>query len=318
MTNYDISVILPVYNDEEYVDGAIQSILNQTGVSFELIIVNDGSTDKSRDVIQTYAECENVQIITHDGNRGLASALNSGIEAASGDYIARQDADDRSVPGRLQTQYEYLTENTGTDLFSTGTFVISEEGNNIGSFSPPPNLEEALKNYNPIVHGSVIIRAQALRNIGGYDPFFNYRQDYELWTRLCEQGYTLGGIPEKLYELRRSSDPVSVDKQREKIEYALLARTQKRRKEKLKKIAIEDGIHAITSHLTRAEKADYNRRMVRSYIEHGHRSKALAAGVNALYFSPTTISSHKHFILSVLPICLSTRVVSSISGRPGK
>ncbi|QLD86846.1 glycosyltransferase [Natronomonas halophila] len=317
MNDYDISVLLPVYNDSAHLETAIESVIGQEGASFELIVVDDGSTDDSANVLATYEDRQDVEILEHDENRGLASALNTALDAANGRFVARQDADDRSLPGRLRSQVEYLRANPETDVVAAGVNVISDSGDVLGGFAAPANPAEKLDRYNPIVHGSIMARKAAIRDSGGYDPFFRYRQDYELWVRLTRRGYCIDGMDETLYELRRSSGLVLLDERREKIGYSLIARAPEDTKTRLKSIAKEDGIRAVFSHLDSDERAAYHRRMVRAYVEHGHRIDAIRSGILALRLAPDDGESYRHLLLALIPRRIGTRILSAVSGREG-
>ena len=120
-----ITVLMSVYNGEEYLRIAIDGILNQTYNDFEFIIINDGSTDQSRNIICSYTD-KRIKLIDNDKNNGLIYSLNKGIENASGKYIARMDADDISLPTRLQKQFDYLESNKHFALVGSSAILIDE------------------------------------------------------------------------------------------------------------------------------------------------------------------------------------------------
>jgi glycosyltransferase involved in cell wall biosynthesis len=111
MSKAEISVLLPVYNDEDTIGDALESVLNQTFDRYEVIVVDDGSTDRSADIVREYTDDASVRMVSHEANQGLPAALNTGLKTAEGKFVARQDADDISCPDRFETQYEYLTAN---------------------------------------------------------------------------------------------------------------------------------------------------------------------------------------------------------------
>ena len=119
-----ISVLMPVYNGDQFLDKSIKSILNQTFNNFEYIIINDGSTDDSLKIIESYKD-RRMKIISYSKNMGITFALNNGLNVAKGDYIARQDQDDISCPDRFMLQIEYL-ENNDVDLVDTNFIFIDE------------------------------------------------------------------------------------------------------------------------------------------------------------------------------------------------
>ncbi len=214
-----VSVVIAVYNGEEYLTEAVNSILTQTYTDFELIVVNDGSTDRTGDILDCIYD-RRVRIINFEKNMGAASALNAGIEQAKGDWIAVHDADDISLPNRLEEQVKFVNKNPG--LVAAGTFIECIPGRR--NFTSKRQLKEfelgrnsirtcrdveiTLYNGCPLTHGSVIFSKKAFMKAGGYDPKLRIAYDYDLWTRLI----TLGGIcnvPQKLYRYRRYQDSLS-------------------------------------------------------------------------------------------------------------
>jgi glycosyltransferase involved in cell wall biosynthesis len=123
-----VSVLLPVYNDASTVAPALDSVLAREFGSFEVIVINGGSTDDTRKQLRPYVDDDCVIIIHHDRNKGLPSAFNTGIRRATGSYLMRQDADDRSLPGRMRRQYEYLGSHPDMALLGTGAEVIDSKG----------------------------------------------------------------------------------------------------------------------------------------------------------------------------------------------
>lgn len=208
-----ISVVMPVYNGETYLHEAIESILNQTYSDFEFIIINDGSTDNSWHVIKEYAEKDPRIVPITQENIGLTKSLNNGIQMAKGKYIARQDADDISLCNRLQTQITW-SEDKGFDLCCSRTWLIKEGrvSPRIWYFFPKPLL---LCMYNPFVHGTYLIRKEAIVDIGGYDESFLYGQDYRLATQLYAKGKRVKYLRECLYKTRKTKSSIGQIKRKE-------------------------------------------------------------------------------------------------------
>jgi len=184
-----ISVVMSVYNAEEYLDESIQSILNQTYKNFEFIIINDGSTDKSQDIINKYIEQDNRIIVINRENKGLPYSLNEGIVKSKGNYIARMDADDISMSNRFEEQIKFMEENQ--DIGICGTFIESF-GKNINNRIQRYPLENA--QLRPILlftscfaHPTVMIRKSILDKFNlKYNEEYKNSQDYELWVRLSK------------------------------------------------------------------------------------------------------------------------------------
>jgi len=206
-----ISVLLPIYNGASYLVEAIDSVLEQSWKDFELIIINDGSTDDSAAIVRGYDD-PRIRYYEHE-NIGLAATLNRGIGLAVGEIIARQDQDDISMPERFAHQMAYLTAHP--DCVLIGTWAeIWKEGSVTGRSLRHPT-ENALINLellfdNPFVHSSVMIRKKILQEVGGYslDPLRQPPEDYELWSRMAHRG-TLANLPELLVIYREVGGSMS-------------------------------------------------------------------------------------------------------------
>ena len=194
---------MSVYNDEKYIREAVDSILNQTFRDFEYIIINDGSTDKTEGVLKSYND-PRIIIRSNRKNIGLSKSLNLGLRMAKGEYIARQDADDISMPNRLALQVDFL--DTHPDYAVVGVFpkVVYENSDKTRYGQRPVednDIRRALKTKNCLVHGSTMIRMKCLLDLGFYDESMERSQDYELWLRLSKK-YSFRNIAEHLYVLR--------------------------------------------------------------------------------------------------------------------
>jgi glycosyltransferase involved in cell wall biosynthesis len=195
-----ISVLLSVFNEEKNIAASIESICNQTYENFEFLIIDDCSTDNSYEIINEFSNRDDrIKIIRNSSNIGLTKSLNKLIKTSSGDYIARQDADDISLLNRFERQIELLN---NLDYQACTTRAIIREETRITpnrSFYIPKFLIMNLK--NPFVHGSLMIRKKAIESIGLYDEDFYYAQDYKLMSDLISSGYKIKIIKEPLYIL---------------------------------------------------------------------------------------------------------------------
>jgi glycosyltransferase involved in cell wall biosynthesis len=191
-----ISVVMSVFNAELYLKEAIESLLNQTFTEFEFIIINDGSTDSSLEIIQSYND-KRIHVINQE-NTGLARALNIGIEKSKSNFIARMDADDISLPDRLQKQYEFLSQNPEYVVVGTNAIVIEEEGNYVYTSSQPISDQEAKRVLpnTPFFHPSVMFRKDTFLKAGKYCISMVKAQDTVLFNRMAIYG--------KFYNLRES------------------------------------------------------------------------------------------------------------------
>lgn len=183
-----VTVLMSVYNGERYLREAIESILAQTFDDFELLIVNDGSTDSTREIILSY-EDPRIRLVDNECNLGLTRSLNKGWELAQGEFIARQDADDISEPERLTKQVTFLDTNPDVALVGTWHREIDAQGNLLGEWELPctwTQIRWSLLFFTPFVHSSVMLRKSLiLKEIGWYNEALSYSQDYELWLRVA-------------------------------------------------------------------------------------------------------------------------------------
>lgn len=196
--------MLPVYNCERYLGDAIESVISQTFTCFELIIINDGSTDRSADIIAAFND-KRIRVL-HQANQGLAATLNRGIALARGKYIARQDQDDLSNPDRISLQVAYMEDHPDCVLLGSWAQIM-EVDRLVERFHRHP-VDELMLRYqllfnNPFVHSSVLLRRSALLEVGGYttDPERQPPEDYELWSRLSRIG-SVANIGEVLLTYR--------------------------------------------------------------------------------------------------------------------
>jgi len=184
-----ISVIMPVYNAEVYISQAIQSILNQSYKKFELIIVNDASSDKSLDIINGYkSKDKRIKIINLDNNQGIAIALNNGIAIAQGEYIARMDADDISLPFRLYKQLKFMESNRACGVCGSWVETIDKNGNSLDVWKSPlthESIKSELLFNSVLYHPTIMFKMEIFSSIKQiYNPDFVPAEDYELWSRL--------------------------------------------------------------------------------------------------------------------------------------
>lgn len=190
MTNPIISVLMPVFNGEEFLSQAIESILSQSYGDFECIIIDDGSTDTTPEIIQQYVDLD-LRIISlrQAENRGVAEALNVGLDLARGKFLARMDGEDLALPDRLMKQVAFLEEHPEIGLVGTQTVFIDEVGELVeqSEWIKPldhNNLVWQLLYETPICHPSIMARTKIIRDVGGYDSNFQ-NEDMQLWTRLA-------------------------------------------------------------------------------------------------------------------------------------
>jgi len=180
-----VTVLMPVYNGEQYIGQAIESILNQTFRDFEFVIINDGSTDGSPRILKEYEQQDPRVRVHHQGNRGLGDALNTGLELAQGLYIARMDADDISLPQRLAKQVAFMEAHPEVGVCGTWVETIGDGGGDVWRYpTDDATMRCSLIFESVLAHPSVMMR-RALFAETGLDYRLEYSpcEDYDLWVR---------------------------------------------------------------------------------------------------------------------------------------
>jgi glycosyltransferase involved in cell wall biosynthesis len=213
-----VSVLLPVYNGEEFVARTITSILNQSFRDFEFIIINDGSTDNTSNILDQLHDSR--LRITHKTNEGLGRTLNLGLQMARGKYIARIDADDMADPKRLEKQLAFLEAHPEIAAVGSATKVIYPDGTAQIRLRPlePHNIRQHIIKLCPLAHPSVLMRKDAALTVGGYDTAQDASlgrsagEDYHLWVRMLASGFELANLPEPLITLNKAGTSITGSK----------------------------------------------------------------------------------------------------------
>ncbi len=200
-----VSIILPVYNADKYLHECIESLLKQTHSRLELVIINDGSTDKSEDVILSF-EDPRIIYFRNESNLKLIRTLNLGLTLASGEFIARMDADDIAMPYRIEEQLKYMV-STNYDLCSSNINFVSLNGKFHSFKKFYCTLPSSVKFYaffeNPLVHPGVMFHRRLLIDYKYIDESEAFAiEDYYLWINLLRKGYSFGVVPKSLLKYR--------------------------------------------------------------------------------------------------------------------
>jgi glycosyltransferase involved in cell wall biosynthesis len=219
MALLQISVLMPVYNCETYLRESIESILNQTFKDFEFLIIDDGSIDSSAEIIRSYSD-PRIRLIQNEENIGITKSLNKGLNLAKGKYIARQDADDISMPERLEKQVNFLEAHSNIALISSSIQGIEESGKEVWIWKLPCDnniiKENLLKGLNQFSHPSSMFKKECIQKVGGYRQIFDAAEDYDLWLRIAEE-YEVSNIEQILCRYRVRKEAISVERKEEQI-----------------------------------------------------------------------------------------------------
>jgi len=205
-----VSVILSVYNGEKFLQESISSILNQTYRNFEVIIIDDCSTDNTKKILERISD-PRVKLIKNVENQGLTKNLNKGISIANGKYIARIDADDICFAHRFEKQVKFLETHTDIDMVGSNAIQIDHNGNFIRVTSLPITFESicgVLIFANPFIHPSVMIKKDVFKKIS-YDENYKSCQDYKLWVDMKKNGFKFWNIEDSLIAYRINYDGIT-------------------------------------------------------------------------------------------------------------
>lgn len=204
-----ISVIMPAYNASQYIRQAVESILSQTFENFELLVIDDGSSDNTSDVLSCYQDSR-LRLLRNQSNEGVAHSLNRGIQEAKGRYIARMDSDDLSEPIRLEEQFKYMEQHKDVGVSGTWITIFGDQPSTVERSPVGKEIANAYLLFdNPLFHPSVIIRRSALDSLDiHYDSKFSRTEDYDLWTRIAEKT-EIDNIPYPLTRMRHHQRSVT-------------------------------------------------------------------------------------------------------------
>lgn len=197
-----VSILMPVYNGARFLAEAVAGVTGQTLGDFELLIIDDGSTDESADLAAGFSDSR-IRVLRNDVNLGLVKTLNRGLAEARGEWIARCDADDIWLPGKLAAQFALAHQDPRLALIGTGATLIDERGNFRGHFRTPANhdaLRWDLCFRNPFVHSTVLFRREMALEEGGYRDI-PAAEDYDLWSRMAARAQ-VASVPARLVQYR--------------------------------------------------------------------------------------------------------------------
>lgn len=210
-----ISVVMPAHNASKNISAAVDSILHQTFKRFELIVVNDASTDKTLQKLKSLVKKDKrIKILSNEKRLDIAGSLNRGIKEARSDIIARMDSDDISMPERLELQYELIMSSKKIAAVGANIVIMDENEKDLDTRNYPDNsegLKKCLFKYSPFAHPVVMFRKKMFEKVGGYDPTYSPTEDLDLWFRLG-RNYEFRSVPKLLlrYRLSKSSSSHSI------------------------------------------------------------------------------------------------------------
>jgi len=221
-----LTVLMPAYQSVDYIGSAVDSILAQTYLDFQLLILDDGSTDGTLEALDRQRRDPRVHVVQLQ-HGGMAAALNHGLLLTGSEYIARMDSDDLSEPQRFAAQIQYLDRHPEAMVVGTASRIIDPAGRTIrteATLTDDADLRRLLRIASPFTHGSVMFRRRAVVELGGYDAAYWPAEDYDLWCRI---GRGFANLPAVLYSYREHPGGSSRIEQQEQAE-RIASRLQER------------------------------------------------------------------------------------------
>jgi glycosyltransferase involved in cell wall biosynthesis len=212
-----ISVVMSVHNGAPWVREAVESVLAQTASDLELVVIDDGSTDATPDILRAFGDPR--LRVERQPRAGLTRSLNRALRLSTAPLVARMDADDVALPERLGRQLAFLAAHPDVGLLGTGCHEIAPSGEVLRTITPPVEdgaIRRALIRENPFVHSSIVFRRAALDRAGTYDEAFPVAQDYDLWLRMSRIT-RLANLPEPLVLRRLTPGMTSLARDTERI-----------------------------------------------------------------------------------------------------
>jgi len=294
-----ISVVMPVYNAEKYLRESIDSILSQTFKDFEFIIINDGSTDSSLEIIKYYNDSR-IHIVDQD-NTGLAKALNNGIALSTTEFIARMDADDIAMPERLGKQYHFLSNNPKYIIVGSNAENIDVDGNYVYTTSQKitdKDLREILP-CTPFIHPSVMFRKDIYYKAGKYPEYMLKAQDAVLFNRMAKFG-KIANLPESLmkYRIVPTSNSLRSWERRKRINAITSKAILKN------EISSDDYefLKTLTSNRNSKERlANYHLHLAKKYLWNNYNSRLARENIFKSFKIKKRINTVGFLLISLLP-----------------
>ena len=299
-----VTVIMAVHNGERYLSKSVASILNQSLEDFEFLIVDDGSTDGTAQILGEYVD-DRIRVVRNESRRGLTRSLNLGLSSANSEFIARQDADDISLRDRLESQISYLCKRPQICVLGTNSQRIDSDGARIGLVPKSKDVRRDLLDRNPLVHGSVMFRREPVAKLGGYDEFFYFCQDYELWQRIARH-HEIEILSKVHYLFRQHGGNTRLQKGRESTLYQLLVR--KIARETITDSAVAEikrcGLSHLMKYLDSSERAFHCKAVANMHMWNGRRREAVQSYIKAIRYSPLQAREYLNLTLA----CLGPRI----------
>lgn len=301
MTSPSISVILPTYNAAEYIVESVESLCTQTLDDFEVIVVDDSSTDETRSLVREHGD-ERFRIVKrNEKTGGLPGALNRGIRESTAPYIARQDADDRSHPERLADQVAFLEDTPEVALVGSSARLIRSDGSikDIRRVRSAPTFDDLIEK-NRFVHGAVAFRRDVVEEVNGYSEAFEFSEDYDLWLRIAHD-YPVRNLDSVRYDLRVHDESIYASELEKVKLYAAFARKRVLNRTDLSAANIRENIRLVYETFDSNERARFHTEMAQALLRYGEHASARDHAQKGLRDTPSDAKLWIFLVLSVTP-----------------
>ena len=289
-----VTVIMPVYNASKYLDKSIQSILNQTYKDFKFIILNDGSTDNSLDIIKKYSDTDSRIELVDKPNTGAASSFNYGLKICNSKYIARMDSDDISMPDRLHVQINYLEKYKNIDVLGSAIKTIDENDNELKSIFFPDNYSDIIDRMDltsPIANPSAMIKKSVFEDIGDLDTNTDPADDYDFLVKAVVNKKIITNINQILLKYRLHQENLSKINHHKQIKFSYNSR----------KMLIEEGL--LSSKITEKEYQIRNLPSITDFEYENYKND-----IKSYYKND---KKNKYFYLEILSNLFARRLINN-------
>jgi glycosyltransferase involved in cell wall biosynthesis len=223
-----ISVITPVYNREKYITESIDSILNQTYQNFELILIDDCSTDRTNEILNNFLKKDSrVKLLKNKKNIGPTNSFNKGLLISKGEYIAKMDSDDISIKNRFEKQIDFFNKCINLDVLGTGAIIIDETGKELDRKKFPPDYKSIKKRIiktSPVFDPSVMIKSHVLKEVGSFDDRLAPADDFHLWLSLFKKKKIISNLNDYLIKYRMHDENLTKINRKEQIAKTILSK----------------------------------------------------------------------------------------------
>jgi glycosyltransferase involved in cell wall biosynthesis len=303
LPNHKITVLMPAYNAAKYIDKAINSLLEQTFADFELLVINDGSTDNTGEIVRSFTD-KRIRLINQP-NQGIAAALNTGLAHANTDLIARFDADDICMPERLMIQYEFLMNNPDYIIVGSDADYVDMNGDYVFTYKMPAHTNEEIQQLTlskcPFIHSAVLFRKEFILHAGAYDENACAFQDHILWVRCIKLGKAFN-LQQVLMQVRLNPGSVSIDEKWRTKRF----REIKSASIKNGKLTKHDGLELLNilkkQNNRKIKEGSYYSLLAKKYLWNNHQPQLARINLRkAIGINPARIDTYLMLALSFLP-----------------